>query len=427
MRIPKIILAAAVSVLFSPWTMAQSVRPLPSPDPIVPIPVPEQVFDISSVTGEYRITPARCFPDTCKPQVGQFKGQFTATIVNKRVYISNQQIASTGNDFELPANPYLSEGGVQANAQYKLSETEFAMEGKVDSRAFDGPLVEYRLRAKAQPAITQTPKFNPLDYYLVRQDFRKCAYPMCGGIFVKSVNQRATRCADGSVQAECYVGEPIWEKLGFDPFSVNPNNSFNTQLLIRGKLSPSDNPIVGRLGTFVGLAAYRPANDSAPQGVFYGLENKGIFCITSPCFGIDEYQLNSTRVLTISDIDFTGVKATEEDLATAYLLMGEGEVIPAAGVNKRVRQLGGIGIKMVAQQFYLPLSAKFEVCPEGYSESAVGCVTKNGCAFPQIELTAIGGAEPLPGIPAPINTSCVDACEFPAELTSPGYCQVYYP
>ena len=33
----------------------------------------------------------------------------------------------------------------------------------------------------------------------------KCISPICGGYFVKRVNQATTVCADGSKQAECYV------------------------------------------------------------------------------------------------------------------------------------------------------------------------------------------------------------------------------
>ena len=93
-------------------------------------------------------------------------------------------------------------------------------------------------------------------------------------------------------------------------------------------------------------------------------------------FSLNEYTLNSREKRTISDLDFTAVKASEEDVANAYLVLGEGDVVPAAGVNKRVRQLNGTGVKMVANQFYLPISAPVEECPEGYSESVKGCVTK---------------------------------------------------
>src|SRR6476661_6013307 len=42
-------------------------------------------------------------------------------------------------------------------------------------------------------------------YIVTHRDLRRCASPMCGGVFVKRVNADQTRCVDGSLQSECYV------------------------------------------------------------------------------------------------------------------------------------------------------------------------------------------------------------------------------
>src|SRR5678815_3615 len=47
-------------------------------------------------------------------------------------------------------------------------------------------------------------------YYSIRADMRKCASPMCGGYFVRRVNQPLTRCANGKSQKECYVASIDW-------------------------------------------------------------------------------------------------------------------------------------------------------------------------------------------------------------------------
>ena len=39
-------------------------------------------------------------------------------------------------------------------------------------------------------------------FIVTRQDFRKCMSPICGGVFVKRVNDATTRCADGKYAAE---------------------------------------------------------------------------------------------------------------------------------------------------------------------------------------------------------------------------------
>lgn len=68
----------------------------------------------------------------------------------------------------------------------------------MDSRAFDGPLIEYFLVAKINTAHGE-------EYFTARPDYRKCVAPLCGGYFVKAVNKKLTSCADGTRQPECYV------------------------------------------------------------------------------------------------------------------------------------------------------------------------------------------------------------------------------
>src|SRR5690349_10452330 len=54
-------------------------------------------------------------------------------------------------------------------------------------------------------------------YYSVRRDFRKCAFPLCGGYFVARVNRSFTTCHDGSQKSECYVVNMDLENtLGLD-------------------------------------------------------------------------------------------------------------------------------------------------------------------------------------------------------------------
>jgi hypothetical protein len=53
----------------------------------------------------------------------------------------------------------------------------------------------------AAPAVTA----QTSDFFTIREDLRKCASPMCGGYFVKRVNQPTTLCANGRNMSECYV------------------------------------------------------------------------------------------------------------------------------------------------------------------------------------------------------------------------------
>ena len=75
--------------------------------------------------------------------------------------------------------------------------------------------------ASAQDATdaASSPSLVTRDSYLVvtHVDMRKCAYPICGGYFVKSVNLAATRCADGTQQQACHAVQLNTNALGWTP------------------------------------------------------------------------------------------------------------------------------------------------------------------------------------------------------------------
>ncbi|HEY6529141.1 MAG TPA: DUF6748 domain-containing protein [Cellvibrionaceae bacterium] len=308
--------------------------------------------------GEYTITSAWCASTPCPVTQNKFSGPVTATIVGDKIFFSNIKFVIFDDAFTFPEDPYnAGASGTQSSAKFTFDGTVLLLDGVIDSRAFDGPLINYHL--KAQRVIGPVDEaFNPQGYYLVRKDLRKCASPQCGGIFVKSVNQPATECADGKRAKECYIAEEDYGKLGFNPFAAVPAGAPRTQLLLRGTITPSTASSKSqKLGRFTALAAYRPASSAEAKNNFYGLEDNGIRCITSPCFSLTEYLLNSPHTTKVSDFDLSTVKSSEDDLATAYNLLGEGDVVPVAGVNKRTRLPNGSGLKLVANQFYLPIKA----------------------------------------------------------------------
>ena len=65
-------------------------------------------------------------------------------------------------------------------------------------------------------------------FYTIRRDLRRCASPMCGGYFVKLVNQSRTRCHNGRFMNECYVASIEWNG------QPEPQNE---RALVRGSLT----------------------------------------------------------------------------------------------------------------------------------------------------------------------------------------------
>ncbi|TAL42649.1 MAG: hypothetical protein EPN89_17275 [Methylovulum sp.] len=188
-------------------------------------------------------------------------------------------------------------------------------------------------------------EFDRHGYYTFRPDLRKCIAPLCGGIFVKAVNRKLTRCADGSLQAECYVA------------TVNNRKNIDTSsaALLHGRIKAKIYEGFGNLGVFELKTAFSAATPAVGEGRFVGLENNGIVCITAPCFSVDQYLLNKNKFRGISGIDLAAVGATEENLNKALTLIADGGTLIASGVNKQVEEVAGTGITFVASQYYLPI------------------------------------------------------------------------
>ncbi len=187
--------------------------------------------------------------------------------------------------------------------------------------------------------------FNQHGYFTFRQDLRLCPSPLCGGIFVKAVNLKLTRCADGSLQAECHIA-----------LVNNKNNiDINSAALLHGRIKTKIFGDFGNLGVFELKEAFSSATAAAGEGRFVGLENNGIICFTSPCFSIDQFLLNRNKLRAISGIDLEEVGASKKNLNKALDILDYGGVLLASGVNKQVDEVAGTGITFVANQFYLPI------------------------------------------------------------------------
>lgn len=377
--------------------------------------------------GTVSVTPAFCIPEACEPRKAELSGTFEATINGKELSFAEIEVTSTPNvGFNLPKNPNESSNGTTREATFEWVDGVLSVKGRVDSRAFDGPLYEYSFQAsQSQPSGV-----DAQGYYSATQDLRKCASPLCGGIFVKAVNKRTTACPDGTRKKQCYIGTANWDKLGFNPFEhAGPTNLF-TPLLLKGDIVANSDGAFGNLGEFIAEAAYRPATNNPVYGRFVALDNKGIYCITSPCFSIDQYYLNLDKQRVISGFDLNPTGATADDEQAAYEEFGNGRPIFAVGYNKKRQELHGVGIWFIADQFYLPIEPK-KTCDEGYSWNGEKCLTALGCEAPQLDLTTIGGApmvDPETGELIPnITYSCIDSCDFPAHMSGPASCTLALP
>lgn len=195
-------------------------------------------------------------------------------------------------------------------------------------------------------------------YFLIRQDFRKCASPMCGGYFVQEVNRTSTRCPDGKLLRECYVPE-------IDVSRVLPADSEQSANIGGGDLVQG---YLDRSRTFPGWAvlvaseAWDAASDVPPTAWFYRVRDTGVRCARAPCLTLSADLLNvASKTRQLAGVDFTRVRAGQslEEIAFSQLasnagLLAAGKIGPNDPIN---------GPILHASQFYLKL---------GGGESTVG-------------------------------------------------------
>jgi len=190
-------------------------------------------------------------------------------------------------------------------------------------------------------------------YYTARQDFRRCISPLCGGYFVKRVNQTYTFCPGGGpagdpnwTTGECYVATA---DLGGLPVSAG---------LWKGRVAPKNYGTYGNYRQFIGTEAWSVAGTTAASGIFYRVNDAGIVCITYPCPTHRAAKLNSSVArVTIAGADLSRAGATQEqqDAGLAQMRLPAGTLV--AGTLVTVRGPAGNARSLRATQFYLPIKA----------------------------------------------------------------------
>jgi hypothetical protein len=181
-------------------------------------------------------------------------------------------------------------------------------------------------------------------FYSMRPDFRRCIAPLCGGYFVKRVNQSRTRCANGRLMAECYVAEIDWS----DQPQIEPGKA-----LLRGRVVERRFGTFGNLGALRVTEAWQAASDQMPAGTFYRVRDRGVRCITFPCPTHREAKLNSAYSRDIAGVDLNGSGAGRELISEASAAMAGTEGVLVAGDHVPVNGPGGKSQTLKATQFYL--------------------------------------------------------------------------
>ena len=252
-------------------------------------------------------------------------------------------------------------------------------------------------------------------YYIVTaQDYRRCMSPICGGLFVKRVNATTTRCADGTLQAACYVAtiDTAALDLADDEQVAFREALASGQALIRASRMSSTNfngTKLGKLTAKEGWLAQGPAGpaprmeNSLPTGTFYRVSDNGVRCKRAPCPTTTLSKLNSTSVRSGSGVNLTPAGATRAQRDAA---------MDAYYTEQGFLMAGGLtGQLATANQFYLRAVTKTGQACGGFAGAT--CATGLTCIWANGDICgaadAMGHGQVLPTA-CPTNLMPVCGC-----------------
>lgn len=216
----------------------------------------------------------------------------------------------------------------------------------------------------AEEAITGAPS-NHGYFQVTRRDFRKCAAPLCGGFFVKRVNEEKTLCANGTKQAECYVSAIQLNGTGL---SQREQQTF-LAALESGKAIVKARTFKTKFGgQLVGLLkaneAWLGATGSSivDGGTFYRAADNGIRCIKAPCPSTTAYKLNSNESHNVIDVKLenTQIPADQGTLNRAEnaLTTKEGILLIGGVALPKCLPNSNCGPFVSATEFYLRMTSR---------------------------------------------------------------------
>jgi hypothetical protein len=186
------------------------------------------------------------------------------------------------------------------------------------------------IRSDSQRANPANNPASTSGFYSFRRDLRRCASPLCGGYFIRLVNQSRTRCANNRFQPECYVANIEWDG------HTEPDNE---RALLRGSMRTRDDRN-GRFGVLRVSEVWHAASSNQSDGTFYRVRDRGLRCITHPCETHHEATLNSSAQRNIAGVELAGAGASDDLLNQANEAMTGLDGILASGSHSPVRGAG---------------------------------------------------------------------------------------
>lgn len=185
----------------------------------------------------------------------------------------------------------------------------------------------FALTAQAQTIIK--PELSGTTYS-VKPDYRKCAFPICGGWYLTPVNQYSLylQTEDEAYQTAAllpntiYVSYINYKRLGLSTKQIAELETAirNEQALLRGTVTTTftTDKLAPQTRTLTANGAWVGANKNTPVGPYLNITSTGIVCITTPCPYFKANIINSDYSSQFHDLSLDKADLDREQQAQAW-------------------------------------------------------------------------------------------------------------
>jgi hypothetical protein len=206
--------------------------------------------------------------------------------------------------------------------------------------------------------------------YTVKPDYRKCAFPACGGWFLTPVNQYSLQLENDDeayqhslmLPNSIYVSSINYRALGLTATQTKELESIlrSGQGLLAGNVINPAATTNFAASTLVAQAAWTSPTKTTPVGPYLKVSSSGIVCITTPCPYFTAQVINTTYSTNFHELTFEKAELDREQEARAWQAVSSGGLV-LTGVQYVSQGQVGTGTGISATKVFFSYPAKKSV------------------------------------------------------------------
>ena len=203
--------------------------------------------------------------------------------------------------------------------------------------------------------------------YTVKPDYRKCAFPACGGWYLTPVNQYSLQLEtdDEAYQHSLllpnsiYVSSINYRALGLTSAQIQELEAIlrSGQGLIAGTVVSLASSANFAAKTLNAQAAWTSPTKTTAVGPYLKVSSSGIVCITTPCPYFTAQIINTTYSSNFHELTFEKAELDREQEARAWQAVSSGGLV-LTGVRYVSQGQVGTGTGISATKVFFTFPAK---------------------------------------------------------------------